>query len=127
MTRGRSLHEGMRTLMRRFLDERDINGLEGMAEWGYLPTPRQRAFIVQQTTRTLNPLGFRDAFSRKFSADKFGEATTHWRKLEDRIQRGVGNPCPLIYIGLPNSIVTFSEGKAALAEVKAAEGEVGQI
>lgn len=123
VTRGRSLHEGMRILVRRFLDERNINRLDDMAEWGYLPTPRQRAFIVQQTTRTAHPLEFRDAFSRKFTADKFGEATTHWRKLEDRIRRGVGNPCPLIYIGLPDSIVTFGEGKAALAEVEAAESD----
>jgi hypothetical protein len=37
------------------------------------------------------------------------------------VHRGVGNPCPLLLIGLPNSIVTFHEGKAALAEVEAAE------
>jgi hypothetical protein len=54
-------------------------------------------------------------------ADKFGEATTHWKKLEDRVHRGVGNPCPLLLIGLPDSIVKFHEGKAALAEVEAAE------
>jgi hypothetical protein len=42
-------------------------------------------------------------------------------KLEDRVQRGVGNPCPLVLIGLPDSIVTFHEGKAALVEVEAAE------
>lgn len=125
VTRGRSLHEGMRALVRRFLDERGIDALDDMAEWGYLPTPRQRAYLTQQTTRARDPLGFRDAFSRKFVGDKFGEATTHWRKLEDRIRRGVGNPCPLVFIGLPDSIVTFGEGKAALAEVEAEE-EGGQ-
>ncbi len=51
---------------------------------------------------------------------KFGEATTHWAKLEDRIARGVGNPCPLVLIGLPDTIVTFHEGRAALTEVEAA-------
>jgi hypothetical protein len=66
---------------------------------------------------------FREAFTDGFVADKFGEATTHWRKLEDRVHRGVGNPCPLLLIGLPDSIVTFHEGHAALAEVVAAEGE----
>jgi hypothetical protein len=71
--------------------------------------------------RKKNPLTFREAFTDKFVADKFGEATTHWRKLEDRVHRGVGNPCPLLLIGLPESIVTFHEGKAALAEVEAAE------
>lgn len=119
VTRGRSLHEGMRDLVRRFLDEREIDGFDGMREWGYEPTSKQRAFISKQTSRSTNPRGFRDAFSRKFTADKFGEATTHWRKLEDRIHRGVGNPCPLVFIGLPVSIVTFTEGKEALAEVEA--------
>jgi hypothetical protein len=40
-----------------------------------------------------------------FRSDKFGEATTHWRKLEDRVRRGAGNPCPLLLIGLPAAIV----------------------
>ena len=81
----------------------------------------------KRTTRVKLPIPFRDAFTDKFVADKFGEATTHWRKLEDRVHRGVGNPCPLVLIGLPDSIVTFHEGKTALAEVEAdedvAEGE----
>ena len=123
VTRGRSLHEGMRGLVRRFLDERDVDGLDGMRAWGYEPTSKQRAFITQQISRSTNPVAFRDAFSRKFTADKFGEATTHWKKLEDRIHRGVGNPCPLVFVGMPSSIVTFTEGKAALAEVEADEAE----
>jgi hypothetical protein len=48
---------------------------------------------------------FADAFARKFVADKFGQATTHWSKLEDRVQRGVGNPCPLLLIGLPARVL----------------------
>ncbi len=28
-----------------------------------------------------------------------------WAKLEDRLDRGVGNPCPFVAIGLPASIV----------------------
>jgi hypothetical protein len=42
-----------------------------------------------------------------FVSDKFGAATTHWSKLEARMQRGVGNRCPLVLIGLSASIVTF--------------------
>jgi hypothetical protein len=123
VTRGRSLHENMRTLVRRFLDERQIQQLEDVRQWGYDPTARQRAAINQRMTRKRNALTFREAFTDKFVADKFGEATTHWRKLEDRVHRGVGNPCPLLLIGLPDSIVTFHEGKAALAEVEAAEAD----
>jgi len=50
-----------------------------------------------------------DAWAASFVQDKYGAATTHWQKLEDRIRRGVGNPCPLLLIGLPASIVTFHE------------------
>lgn len=79
------------------------------------------AAITKRMTRKRNSLIFREAFTDKFVSDKFGEATTHWRKLEDRVHRGVGNPCPLVLIGLPDSIITFHEGKAALAELEAAE------
>lgn len=121
VTRGRSLHDNMRALVRRFLNERQLQSLDDLRQWGYDPTSRQRNAITTRMTRTKNPLTFREAFTDKFVADKFGEATTHWRKLEDRIQRGVGNPCPLVLIGLPDSIVTFHEGAEALAEVVAAE------
>jgi hypothetical protein len=52
---------------------------------------------------------FPDAWASAFVQDKYGAATTHWRKLEDRVHRGVGNPCPLLLIGLPATIVTFNE------------------
>ncbi|MDP3749283.1 MAG: BglII/BstYI family type II restriction endonuclease [Phenylobacterium sp.] len=123
VTRGTSLHGNMRALVRRFLDERGIDDLAALAEWGYQPTPRQKVAIEQRIVRARSAITFRDAFVDKFVSDKFGEATTHWRKLDDRVRRGVGNPCPLLLIGLPDSIVTFGEGKAALEEVEAAEAE----
>lgn len=121
VTRGKKLQEEMRALVRRFLDERQIQTFDDMKQWGYEPTSRQRKGIETRVNRPLNPLTFREAFTSQFVSDKFGEATTHWRKLEDRLRRGVGNPCPLVLIGLPDTIVTFHEGKAALAEVEAAE------
>jgi len=121
VTRGKSLHENMRALVRRFVDQRSLEKVDDLREWGYDPTSKQRNAINKQVTRTRDPLSFQEAFTNKFVADKFGEATTHWRKLEDRVRRGVGNPCPLVLIGLPDTIVTFDEGKSALAEVQSAE------
>lgn len=121
VTRGKKLHDNMRSLVRRFLDERQIQTFNDMKQWGYEPTSRQRRAIETKVRRAINPLSFRDAFTGQFVSDKFGEATTHWRKLDDRLRRGVGNPCPLLLIGLPDTIVTFHEGKEALAEVEAAE------
>ncbi len=115
VTRGKSLHDNMRLMVRRFLDERGIDGFAEMARWGYSPTAKQRAAIFSRTERTKTPVSFREAFVEKFVADKFGEATTHWRKLEDRVHRGVGNPCPLVLIGLPESVVTFGSSSADCA------------
>lgn len=123
VTRGRSLHSNMRSLVQRFVDERQIQSLGDLKPWGYEPTSRQRHYIDARITRKKNPVTFREAFVDKFVGDKFGEATTHWRKLEDRVHRGVGNPCPLVLIGLPDGIVTFHEGQAALKEVLKDEGE----
>ena len=121
VTRGKKLHDSMRNLVRRFLDERQIQSLDDMRQGGYEPTSRQRTAIGKRTSRELNPLTFREAFTSQFVSDKFGEATTHWRKLDDRLRRGVGNPCPLVLIGLPETVVTFHEGLAALREVEAAD------
>jgi hypothetical protein len=121
VTRGKDLQDQLRTLIKRFLDERQIQTFDDMKQWGYEPTARQRKAVIDRVERILNPIGFREAFTGQFVSDKFGEATTHWRKLDDRLRRGVGNPCPLVLVGLPASIVTFNEGKAALAEVEAAE------
>jgi hypothetical protein len=104
VTRGRSLHENMRANVLRFLDLHSIDSLADMLRWGYEPTTRQRLAVEKRAAATGS---FRQAFTAVFVADKFGEATTHWRKLEDRIQRGVGNPCPLLLIGIPDSVVTF--------------------
>jgi hypothetical protein len=109
ITRGRSLHDRMRDLVRQFCDYRHIQTFEDLKAWGYDPTAKQRAAIVKRIERKKNPLTFREAFVDKFVSDKFGEATTHWRKLDDRVQRGVGNPCPLVLIGMPDTIVTFGE------------------
>ena len=101
VTRGKSLHDDMRSMVHRFLEERQIREFSDLETWGYSPTAKQRAAVQQRVNRTRNPLTFRDALTDKFVADKFGEATTHWRKLADRVHRGVGNPCPLLLIGLP--------------------------
>jgi hypothetical protein len=126
VTRGRELHESMRGLVARFYDERGITGFDDLVQWGYQPTPKQRAAILKRMERAKNPLSFREAFLNKFVSDKFGQATTHWRKLEDRVHRGVGNPCPLVLIGMPKSIVTFGEPIEAVQEIIAeaqADGE----
>lgn len=43
--------------------------------------------------------GDAETAKKKFTS-KFGTATTNWKKLEDRLARGVGNPAPLLLIGI---------------------------
>lgn len=117
VTRGRSLHDRMMELVLRFCDERQITSFDDLLRWGYDPTSKQRRAITKRVERDKNPLTFREAFADKFVSDKFGEATTHWSKLDARVQRGVGNPCPFVAIGLPAGIVSFGEDPNKLAPI----------
>jgi len=108
VTRGSTLQDRMRELVLRFTDERKIGAFDDLAKVGLEPTRRQRTEVMKRVEREKDPLPFPVAWTDHFVGDKFGAATTHWRKLMDRIHRGVGNPCPLVLIGLPASIVTFN-------------------
>jgi hypothetical protein len=68
-------------------------------------TDRQRDAIA----RRLGKLPFAEAWADQFVADKYGAATTHWSKLLERISRGVGNPCPLLLIGLPAGVIVLDK------------------
>lgn len=105
VTRGQSLQRDMQGLVRRFADESEIEGFEDLARFDYVPTTRQKKAIEERVARTER--SFREIWVPAFVSDKFGEATTHWRKLEDRMNRGVGNPCPLVLIGIPAQSVSF--------------------
>lgn len=109
ITRGTSLQDNLLSLVRRWVEENQIDNFERLSELGIEQTARQKREVLRRVQRARNPIPFRDAWAAHFVSDKFGAATTHWRKLDDRIKRGVGNPCPLVLIGLPASIVTFGE------------------
>jgi hypothetical protein len=116
VTRGAALQAKLRDLVRQFAELRAINSFTDLEAYGVEPTRRQRTEVEKRTNRTRQPLTFRDAWTEHFVSDKFGAATTHWSKLADRISRGVGNPCPLLAIGLPDTIVTLNETGPFLAE-----------
>lgn len=101
ITRGASLQDSMRTIVVQFARQHEIDSLKRLIEF-YRPTPRQQQLIERAAEREG---GFAEGWAAAFVSDKFGQATTHWRKLEDRVRRGVGNPCPLVLIGIPKEIV----------------------
>ncbi len=71
-----------------FARARSIKTGEDLAEYYHL-TPRQKRMINNKLA-----LGesFPEAWATVFAADKFGEATTHWRKLKGLVQRGLCGP-----------------------------------
>ena len=101
ITRGSSLQESLREIVAQFARQNDLNAAELLSKY-YVPTPRQLK-IIARTTKSRG--SFADGWAHAFVSDKFGEATTHWRKLETRVKRGVGNPCPLLLIGIPKEVI----------------------
>ena len=124
VTRGASLQNAIRDLVRRFAEDNRLDSHDDMQRIGLNPTRRQTRDVMKRVTRARNPVSFRDAWANQFVSDKFGMATTHWSKLQERVQRGVGNPCPLVLIGLPASIVTFGESKDAVMMLLGEEADL---
>ena len=104
VTRGHSMQEQMLDYVTAWLENEGLKSEDDLDRLGVGPrTAAQRQAVASQVGRGVP---FAEAFAQKFVADKFGPATTHWKKLEHRVARGVGNPCPLLLIGLPASILT---------------------
>jgi hypothetical protein len=103
VTRGSDMQAGMRQRVQAFAESRNIECYADLERFDAgSPTRSQRAQIDGDLERGSS---FPAAWARKFTSDKFGAATTHWQKLQDRVHRGVGNPCPLLLVGLPGSII----------------------
>jgi len=103
VTRGARLQAALGAIVAAHLRRAGVTGPDDLVRVGIRHrTPRQRDKVAAATSRGES---FAAAFARAFVADKFGAATTHWSKLAERTARGVGNPCPLLLIGLPLSVV----------------------
>ncbi|MXZ49006.1 MAG: restriction endonuclease [Candidatus Dadabacteria bacterium] len=103
VTRGKSLQDSLVKIVADCASRYNIRGFEDLSVFGVSPTKRQRDMV--KTTGD----DFIKDWAPVFVRDKFGRATTHWDKLQDRIERGVGNPCPLLLIGIPASVVYEGE------------------
>jgi hypothetical protein len=110
VTRGTTLHSRIRDFVMRFAEENSIHGFADLERLNIdLTRPKRRA-IERRVSRKKDPIPFATAWRDNFVSNKYGMATTHWQKLMDRINRGVGNPCPLLLLGLPDTIVSFDLG-----------------
>lgn len=102
ITRGSSLQNSLPEKIKEFALKNKINSIDKLSQY-YTPTSRQKE-LIENAIRSKKG-SFEQGWAYAFVSDKFGEATTHWRKLEDRVHRGVGNPCPLLLIGIPINVV----------------------
>ncbi|KAA9008211.1 BglII/BstYI family type II restriction endonuclease [Histidinibacterium aquaticum] len=103
VTRGRSMQEALKDRIADWLTGQGLGSEDDLDRLGLGDrTAAQRRSVESLVARGVP---FAEAFTRTFFASKFGQATTHWQKLEDRVRRGVGNPCPLLLIGLPDRIL----------------------
>lgn len=101
ITRGDSLQSGLYDMMLEYAQDNELGSFENLVDAGFELTSKQKRNI-QNAMRNRN---FEEAWSHCFVKSKFGMATTHWDKLQLRISRRVGHPCPLLLIGIPSSIV----------------------
>ncbi len=97
ITRGSSLQTALHQIVLDFAHRHRIAGFDDLTTFGYSPTARQQRDVERRRADS----DFATAWSRAFVTDKFGASTTHWDKLQERVSRGVGNPCPLLLIGIP--------------------------
>lgn len=105
LTRGASLQDNIANAILRFASTRGVQSYEDLRPYGVRPTDRQQVAVERRMRSSGN--SFAEAWAEVFCSDKYGQATTHWRKLEDRIHRGVGNPCPLLLVGIPIDAVSY--------------------
>ena len=106
VTRGRSLQTNIREILIVCAKANNLHSTSDFRRLGIKePTANQRA--------QLGRLGADTDFARAagmMMATKYGESTTHWNKLTERLDRGVGNPCPLLLVGPPATCVTVVSG-----------------
>ena len=98
VTRGKSLQNQLVKIVYTCARNNRVSNYATLGKFGVTPTIRQRRMVEE------NDENFAAVWAKNFVADKFGASTTHWEKLQSRIERGVGNPCPLLLIGIPSTV-----------------------
>jgi hypothetical protein len=112
VTRGETFQQEIRSIVQEFALERGVQSFPDFPpELDYRPSSRFIAAVDRRVAATGRP--FPEVWAEGFCSDKYGQATTHWKKLETRIARGVGNPCPLLMIGIPKMVIARGPAREA--------------
>lgn len=103
VTRGASMQDAFLRRITGWMKAQGLDSEEHLERLGI--TERTRAQRDSVARQVMRGVPFAEAFAKTFVASKFGQASTHWAKLDERVARGVGNPCPLLLIGLPETLL----------------------
>jgi len=104
ITRGASMQDAMQGIIQRCIQKHGvIDDADLVSRFKMKDRTKRQKDAVDKLMKKQIP--FAEAFAKNFVSDKFGPSTTHWSKLKERIDRGVGNPCPMLLIGLPVGVI----------------------
>lgn len=103
LTRGQTLQSGIEELIRNYANRESLTSRQALLDAGIERTARQLKIIDRLVEKS--GYSYADGFAKAFTNDKFTVASTHWSKLEARLNRGVGSPCPLVAFGIPLGVV----------------------
>ncbi|OEK03881.1 hypothetical protein BFP97_14850 [Roseivirga sp. 4D4] len=97
ITRGESLQQELIEVYKRFLNDIYPYSIEQLSE--------KLSLSQKASARISNMVSFdREesvaAIARLLCSSKYGTSTTHMQKLTTRMDRGVGDPCPCVLIGI---------------------------
>ena len=97
ITRGASLQEELLNVFHRFLSSIYLFSIEELLE--FISLSRKDQAIIKKLLEEPKETAL-DKIAKKIYTSKYGSTTTHMGKLLLRIDRGVGNPCPFVLIGI---------------------------
>jgi len=97
ITRGATLQEELLNVFHRFLSSIYPFDIEKLLE--YISLSRKDQEIINKLLEEPKEKAL-DNVAKKIYTSKYGSTTTHMGKLLLRIDRGVGNPCPFLLIGI---------------------------
>jgi hypothetical protein len=97
ITRGKSLQTELEFVIQRFLNALDPFDLKTISSTMKPSDDAKKKIgeLIQQHGRAAS-----NKVAKAIYASKFGTSTTHMSKLLEHVERGAGDPCPLILIGI---------------------------
>jgi hypothetical protein len=100
ITRGESLQKELHQTFNEYCSSLKPFDIEKLGDHLEIDITRKQKLAISNSIQKNSDSSPSEIAAKKLFQDKYGQATTHWDKLIDRINRGLGNPCPLMLIGI---------------------------